>query len=140
MAFLNPPARKARKDLGNFGKRFEAEIELHQRFARRRAQPERLEREIEGVAGHLPEVGVAVLQAAQPSVLELLVAPERRQRRALVLGNVGCPRGRRSEVEQRAIGVENTGANALKTLGPRGRHQRAAIARASCPSRTSIRF
>ena len=69
----------------------------------RRPKIQALEREIERVAGDLPEVGVSVLERAQPCVLELLVAPQRGQRRAPILRNVGAARGGGGEVEQRAI-------------------------------------
>jgi hypothetical protein len=67
----------------------------------------------------LPEIGVAVLQRAQPRILELLLAPQRRQRRAPLFWNVFAARGGGSEVEQRAIGVEDTAANSFETSGRR---------------------
>ena len=115
MAVLNPASRKVAEDRGNLRERLEAEIELHQPLVQGGAcEIEAFEGEIERLAGHLPEIGVTVLERAQPSVLKLLVAPQRRQRRALVGWNVGAARRGGGEVEQRAIGVEDAGADALE--------------------------
>jgi hypothetical protein len=56
----------------------------------------------------------SVFEAAQPCLLELLVAPQRDQRRPPILRNVSAARGGGGEVEQRAIGVEDADADALQ--------------------------
>ncbi len=115
MAVLNPASRKRGEHRGNLGERLEAEIEVHQPLAQRgRLKAQAFQGEIERVAGHLPEVGVAVLERAQPGVLELLVAPERGQRRAAILRHVGAARRGGGEVEQGAVGVEDAGLNAIE--------------------------
>ena len=115
IAVLNPAGAQRRENLGNLRKWLEAEIEIHQALAQaRRFEAEAVEGEVERIAGDLPEVGVAVLQAAQPGVLKLLVAPQRRQAHALFRRHVVAPRRGGSEVEQRSIGVENAGADAFE--------------------------
>jgi hypothetical protein len=117
--------RKARptqgaEHAGNFGEWRQGAIEAHQAVAQsRRGYAETVEREIQRVAGDLPEVGVTALQRTQPRVLQLLVAPQRGQRRAPARLDLGAGRGRRGEVEQRAVGVENAGANAFETAHPK---------------------
>src|SRR6185312_6193973 len=79
---------------------------------RRIGDAERLERVIERVARDLPEIGVPALQRAQPGVLKLLVAPQRRQRGEIVTERVAALCRRGGVVEQRAVSVEDAGANA----------------------------
>ena len=55
-------------------------------------ETEAVEGEVERFARDLPEVGVAVLERAQPRVLKLLVAPERGQRLTPVLRDVRAAR------------------------------------------------
>ena len=98
-----PGLAQGRKDRGNFGKRLEAEIELHQALAQGgRLEIEAFEGEIERVARHLPEVGVAVLERAQPCVLELLVAPEGGQLGALAPSGTS---GQRAAAEAKSNSV-----------------------------------
>ena len=156
MAVRNPASRRAREDGGNLRERLEAEIEVHQALPQgRRLKAEALEGEIERIAGDLPEVGVAVLERAQPGVLDLLVAPERGQRGALFLRNVGAARRGGGEVEQGAVGVEDAGADVLQGSGRLGHRspqdmgrnggfagdcQRGSSAWASCPSSIATRL
>src|SRR5205814_3109329 len=78
------------------------------------AEPQCLERKVEGLTGHLPEVRVAALQRPQPRILELLLTPKRAQGARLLtqLGAAG-PRGC-SDVEQSAVRIEHAGANAVQ--------------------------
>src|SRR5205814_3442083 len=55
-----------------------------------------LERKVEGLTGHLPEVRVAALQRPQPRILELLLTPERAQG-ARLLAQLSAAGPRRSE-------------------------------------------
>ena len=106
------------EDRGNLRERLEAEVKLHQPLAQSWArETEAFEGEVERLACHLPEIGVAVLERAQPRVLKLLVTPQRGQRRAPIRWNIVAARRGGREVEQRAVGVENAGADALQAFG-----------------------
>src|ERR1700688_1570900 len=70
-----------------------------------------VEREVQRVAGHLPEIDVAILQRAQPRILQLLVAPQCRQRAPLLIWNVGATCDGGGEIEDRAVSIKNAGAN-----------------------------
>src|ERR1700759_1104429 len=91
---------------------------MHQPLAQRRiGDSEGFERKIERLAGHLPEIGVAVLYGAQPSVLQLLVAPHLREPRCrLATDHIAAPLGSRGAIEQGAVGVEDTSAGAAQLL------------------------
>src|SRR5262249_18222041 len=77
---------------------------------------QRFQREIESIAGHLQEIGVAALQSAQPGVLQLLVAPQDGEPFRVVTEHVSAPRRGGGKVEQRAVGVENAGADPVQLL------------------------
>src|SRR5262249_56759129 len=81
-------------------------------------EPERLQRKIERVARHLPEICVPGLQRTQPRVLQLLVAPQGRQRREVVAERFAATGGRRGVVKKSAIRVEDASADAREC----GRH------------------
>ena len=105
------------EDFRNFRERLEAEIELHQPRAQpRRLEFEAVEREVERVAGDPPEIGIAALQGSEPGILQLLVAPQRRQRCALLRREVIAALGGGGEIEQSTIGVENAGADSFETM------------------------
>ena len=94
----------------------ERQIQVHQPVAQRVVgEIQRLQRIIERIAGHLPEIGVPVLRGPQPAVLQLLVAPEGGQPLGLVAEPVATAGGGRGVVEQRAIGVEHAGLDAGKS-------------------------
>jgi hypothetical protein len=96
--------------LGNFRKGVESQVQAHQPVAQPgRVQAERPQREIERLAGHLPEIGMPALQRAQPGVLQLLVAPQQGEPLGVVGEHLAAARRRRREVEQRAVGVEDAG-------------------------------
>ncbi len=87
------------------------EVGVHQRRDLRLGggDAEPAHRVAQGLAGHHPEVLVALHERAEPRVLELLLAPEERE--GLRVGGDG-PRGVHDgvDVEERAVGVEDEGA------------------------------
>jgi len=98
--------------IGHFGKTGQLAVEAHQACADGWiGDAERLQREIEPVSSHLPKVGMQVLGGAQPSVGDLLLAPQLGDRGCLVAEHVVAARGGRGEVEQRTVGVEYAGAH-----------------------------
>jgi hypothetical protein len=101
----------------HFGERFERQIQRHQAVAQPRlVDAQRLEREIERVAGDLPEVDVSRLKRAKPSVLQLLVAPNRSEPVDVAPQNIAAaPRGS-GEIEQRSICIEDAGLDPGKRI------------------------
>ena len=107
--------RRARRP-GTSGKGVEAEGRGPSAGGGGRAvEAERFEGEVEGIAGHRPEVGVAPSGGAEPRVLQLLVAPECGQAVRICAELVPAGIRRRSEVEERAIGVEHAGTDIHET-------------------------
>ena len=74
-----------------------------------------LEGEVQGVAGDLPEIHVVFTahEAAQPSVLQLFVAPGLGYRASHVAQVAAIAGRRRMDVEQGAVGIEHAGAHLL---------------------------
>ena len=104
------------------------------------AAAETVERVVEGIARHLPEVGVPALGSAQPGVLQLLVTPQGGDGLDRVAEHVAACARCRCDVEQSAIGVEHAGGDPgqravrhvlLQRGGPPGRSR----ARSACMTR-----
>ena len=72
------------------------------------------QREIQCIACNLPEVGVIAHEAAQPCVLQLLLAPGVGDRVCLTSKLTSHARRRSMDIEQRAISVKHAGADTTK--------------------------
>ena len=77
---------------------------------------ELLERIVQRIARHVPEIGVHTHQAPEPAVLELLLPPQTGNVIGVGADLAGEPGDGARHVEQRAIGVEHAGPDALKLL------------------------
>src|SRR6266849_2056923 len=65
------------EDVGHLREGVESQIELHQTIAEPRLiEQQGLQREIQGVTRHLPEIGMPSLCGTKPGILELLFAPK----------------------------------------------------------------
>src|SRR5712672_2756396 len=93
--------------------RLEREIKRHQALAQSSLfEAEGFEREVEGVACHLPEVRMAALGGAQPSILQLFVAPQRTDTLDRIAKHVRARTRRRGEIEKRPVCIEDASADA----------------------------
>ena len=77
---------------------------------------ELLERIVQRIARHVPEIGVHTHQAAEPAIFELLLPPQPGNVIGMGADLAGEPGDGARHVEQRAIGVEHAGPDALKLL------------------------
>ena len=68
------------EDFRDLRKRLERQVKIHQPIAQAGLfDRQRLQGEVECIAGDLPEIRVPALDRPQPGILQLLVAPERGQ-------------------------------------------------------------
>lgn len=93
------------------------QIQLHQPIAQLVVlYAKRAHCEIKGIASHLPEVGVVATQATQPSVLQLLGAPQFGHCLPTITKRILSAPGDAADVEQGAVCVEDAGGDLLKRL------------------------
>jgi hypothetical protein len=110
-----PQARpfQAHEDVRDLGKRIKRQVKVHQPIAQAGLfDIQCLQREIESIAGNLPEIRVPALQRTKPGILQLLVAPQRGQLVDAVPEHVTTALGRSGKIEQRAVGIEDAGLHA----------------------------
>jgi hypothetical protein len=105
--FLEP-----REHARHFGERVDVAIAIHElRPKRRVGKAERLHGDIERFAGHLPERRVSAHEAPEPAVLQLLLSPQRGKLVGLAAKRGAAARGRRVEIVERAVSVEDAGGD-----------------------------
>ncbi len=92
------------------------QVKRHQFIAQARiVDLQSLQRIVQRIAGHMPEIRMHPHEAAEPGVFQLLLPPQRSKARGL-LANLGCQLlHRRTHIKQRAIGIKNAGPYAFQS-------------------------
>ena len=76
----------------------------------------RVQREVESLAGHLPEVHVPALDGSQPTILKLFFTPKRIDLIEVLPKDIPAARSCRSVVEQSPVSVKNACTNAFQAI------------------------
>src|SRR5919198_3113538 len=113
IAVRKPNGLEPSQNLWDLRKGFKRQVKIHQPIAQAGLfDRQRLQREVERIAGDLPEIRVPALHGPQPGILQLLVTPERAQLLDGVAQDVAAASRRRGKIEQRAGGIEDTSLHA----------------------------
>lgn len=115
IAVLRPSHIQALQHVWYFRKSVEFEVHGHQPVANGAAGDcGRVQREVESLAGHLPEVHLPALDGSQPTILKLLFTPKRIYLIEVLPKDIPAARSCRSVVEQSPVSVKNACTNASK--------------------------
>src|SRR5208337_2210388 len=102
------------KHIGNFREGVEGEIKIHQAATQFRIiYAKGIERKVQGIASHLPEIRVQSLQRPEPGILKLLFAPKSGKPLKLIPKYIATTIGGGGVIEKGSIGIEDARARSL---------------------------